>query len=93
MDKIFMQYPMIWAMLGGVMGMMAHILKKKVKGETAEAIVDYFTDNMRYTITALIGMVVAVLMVYDPNIVWYKSMLVGAMAGMTCDSAFNKGKK
>ena len=93
MDKIFMQYPMIWAMLGGVMGMMAHILKKKVKGETAEAIVDYFTDNTRYTMLALIGMVVAVFTVYEPTMVWYKSMVVGIMAGLSCDSLFNKGKK
>ena len=69
-DNLFTQYPMAWAMVGGLMGMIVHILKKKVKGESASAIVDYFTDNMRYTITALIGMVVSVFMIYDPNLIW-----------------------
>ncbi len=91
-DNLFTQYPMAWAMVGGLMGMIVHILKKKVKGESASAIVDYFTDNMRYTITALIGMVVSVFMIYDPNLIWYKAMLVGILAGYGSDSAFNKDK-
>ena len=83
---------MAWAMIGGLMGMFTHILKRKVKKESATAIVDYFTDNMRYTITALIGMVVSVLMVYDPAIAWNKMMIAGIFAGYSCDSAFNKDK-
>ncbi len=87
-----MQYPMIWAMLAGSMGMVAHILKKKVKKESGTAIVDYFTDNARYTITALIGMVVSVLTIYDASMDWSKMMVACTMAGYSCDSIFNKDK-
>jgi len=37
-------------------------------------------------------MVVSVFMIYDPNLIWYKAMLVGILAGYGSDSAFNKDK-
>ena len=90
MENLFTSYPMIVAIVGGLFGMLSHILKKKVRGQSATAVGAYFVKNFKFTLLAIIGMVVAVLMIYDPNMVWYKGLIAYFFAGYGSDSALNK---
>ena len=88
--EILAQYPTVVAIVGGLLGMLCHILKKKVRGQSATAVWNYFTGHFKYTVMAVIAMLIAVFMIYDPNMVWYKGFIAYFFAGFGSDSALNK---
>lgn len=48
----------------GILGMMTHFFKQKVKGETLTEIKFYFRDNFKSTLVALISTVVSTVGIY-----------------------------
>jgi hypothetical protein len=81
------------ALIGGTLGMFSHIIKKKVKGESATAIMRYFSKHVGYTMTAFISMLGAVFAIYDPTMNIFKLFGACLSAGYMCDSVMNKDPK
>tara|TARA_R100001530_G_scaffold38185_1_gene29595 strand:- start:1262 stop:1540 length:279 start_codon:yes stop_codon:yes gene_type:complete len=78
------------ALFGGAVGMLTHIIKKKVRGESATAIMRYFTNHVGYTITAFGAMLGAIAAIYDPSMNIFKLFGACLTAGYASDSMFNK---
>lgn len=86
-----MEYlPILIVAIGGTLGMISHIVKKKVKGETASDIIAYFKGHTKSTLLAFGTMVGAVALIYDPSIGIVKLFAMSMTAGYTSDSALNK---
>lgn len=81
---------LVASIIGGLIGMLCHIIKKKVRGESFTAIKKYFTKHFGYTVTALGGMLSMVAFLYSPTLGILKCFGIGFGAGWSCDSAFNK---
>lgn len=81
-----------WWMLGfAVLGMIAHILKKNVKGESLIDIKNYFTYNPKTTFLSIIATFagyVIYMTSFQTNTVVDFGVLFGI--GYMCESAFNK---
>ena len=54
--KFLLELP--WLIVIALLGMFTHFLKKNIKGETPTAIIQYFKDNFKSTLTAIIVTVV-----------------------------------
>lgn len=78
------------AVLGGSLGMLMHILKRKVKGESFNSVIKYFSSHFKYTITAFITMLGSIWAIYTPDGDWYKLLGVCLTAGYMSDSLMNK---
>lgn len=70
----------------GVMGMIVHFLKLDIKGQTASDIKAYFTNNLKYTLWALI----VTLFVSGGALALNQGIMAAFLAGYTFDSALNK---
>ena len=77
-------------LLGGILGMFAHIIKKKIRKQTTTAIIRYFKKNVGHTFMAFIGMLGLIATVYTPEFELFKAFAVGMTSGFSCDSMFNK---
>ena len=75
----------------GLLGMFSHFLKKNVSGETATAIVDFFKDNLKTTLLALITTFVSVV-AYKFSLATGQTadILVAFLLGFGFDSTLNK---
>ncbi len=70
-----------------IFGVIAHFLKKKIKGESVDDIINYFKSHFKNTLTTLIAVVVAfVSLAAAGGLGWTASFLLG----YTADSMFNK---
>lgn len=78
------------AVLGGSLGMLMHILKRKVKGESFNSVMVYFSSHFKYTVTAFITMLGSIWAIYDPSMIWYKLLAACLTAGYMSDSLMNK---
>jgi NhaP-type Na+/H+ or K+/H+ antiporter len=73
-----------------LVGVLAHFLKKKIKGETLSDIKHYFSTHLRETVITLIGAIFGLstaLYIGDLNI------LTAFTIGYTADSMFNKSQE
>lgn len=78
------------AIIGGTLGMLMHILKRKVKGETLTSVINYFKYNFKYTTIAFITMLGSIWTIYSPEGDWYKLLAACLTAGYMSDSVMNK---
>jgi hypothetical protein len=83
-----------WLFAFSVLGMIAHILKKNVKGESLVDIKNYFTYNPKSTMLSIIATVVG-FVVYMTQLKVTDGVALLDMAfvfgiGYTCESFFNK---
>ncbi len=81
------------ALFGGMFGMLTHIIKKKVRGESATAILKYFSKHFGYTFMAFGAMLGAVAAIYDPSMNIFKLFGACLAAGYSSDSILNKDPK
>jgi len=74
-------------LLAAYVGMFAHFLKKNIKGETSTQIADYFRNNFRSTLLAVISTCFgfALLVITDSL-----NLISAFTIGYTFDSALNK---
>jgi len=73
------------------LGMITHFLKKKIKGESFTAIGNYFKDNPKSTIIALIATLVGVAAYYTQMASGTNADLVAVFTiGFSIDSLLNK---
>jgi hypothetical protein len=83
-----------WLFAFSILGMVAHILKKNVKGESFVDIKNYFTYNPKSTILTIIatisGFVVYVTQMKTTEGVTLIDMAFVFGIGFTCESFFNK---
>jgi len=74
-----------------IVGMFTHFLKQNVKGETATAIGDYFKDNLKSTLVALVATSVGFVGYYFELATGAKADFVAVfLIGFLCDSLLNK---
>jgi hypothetical protein len=83
-----------WLFAFSVLGMIAHILKKNVKGESLVDIKNYFTYNPKSTMLSIIATIVG-FVVYMTQLKVTDGVALLDMAfvfgiGYTCESFFNK---
>jgi hypothetical protein len=83
-----------WLFAFSILGMIAHILKKNVKGESLVDIKNYFTYNPKTTILSIIATIVG-FVVYMTQLKVTDGVALLDMAfvfgiGYTCESFFNK---
>lgn len=84
---------LIASLFGGLIGMVSHIIKKKVRGESFTAITKYFSKHFGYTFMAFSGMLSILVALYSPSLGILKCFGIGISAGWSCDSALNKDPK
>ena len=83
-----------WLFAFSILGMIAHILKKNVKGESFVDIKNYFTFNPKSTILSIIATVTG-FVVYVTQLKMTEGIALLDMAfvfgiGYTCESFFNR---
>jgi hypothetical protein len=83
-----------WLFAFSILGMVAHILKKNVKGESFVDIKNYFTYNPKTTILSIIATIVG-FVIYMTQLKVTDGVALLDMAfvfgiGYTCESFFNK---
>ena len=80
------------ALIGvGLLGTFLHFAKKNIKGETATEVRDFFRDNFKTTIVAIVTTVLGVVIFYGTLATGEAADLLSAlMTGYTFDSIFNK---
>jgi len=71
-------------------GMFAHFLKKKIKGETLTDITGFFKDNVKSTMSAMIATGITALGLYTLHTGEVIDILAFFKLGYMCDSSFNK---
>lgn len=71
-----------------LVGMVAHFLKKKVKGESMTEIKDYFRDHVKSTALALISTLIGFVILLQLGQI--NSFFAAFGIGYLCDSGFNK---
>ena len=79
----------------GLLGMISHFLKLKIKGQTPQEIFGYFIDNFKDTLTATIGMSIGVFGAWtamDPT-AWTIGVIAAFPIGYTFDSVFTSAKR
>lgn len=74
----------------GLMGVISHFLKQKVKGETLNDIKGWFTDNPKETVLTLIAFIVSFLVLTQTGSMGY---FTAFMSGYMSDSIFAKATK
>jgi hypothetical protein len=83
-----------WLFAFSILGMIAHILKKNVKGESFVDIKNYFTYNPKTTILSIIatvsGFVIYMTQLKVTQGVTLLDMAVVFGIGFMCESFFNK---
>lgn len=83
-----------WLFAFSILGMIAHILKKNVKGESFVDIRNYFTYNPKTTILSIIatvvGFVIYMTQLKVTNGVALLDMAAVFGVGYMCESFFNK---
>lgn len=84
MDSVLFYLPYF---LVSLIGMFAHFLKKKVKGESFVEIKAYFKDHLKQTLLALFGTFFGFVGLVTTGEVSY---ITAPMIGYLCDSIFNK---
>lgn len=68
-------------------GIVAHFLKKKVKGQTLADVKHYFQSNFVNTVTSIVGAIAGfIILVATGGVSWYAVFTTGYLA----DSIFNK---
>jgi len=74
-----------------ITGMVAHFLKKKIKGESFTEIKNYFSDHFKTTVLSFIATTIGYF-AYDSLLRTGQpvDILTCVMIGFTCDSLFNK---
>ena len=80
----------IVSLFGGALGMLGHIIKKRVRGESATAISRYFTKHFKFTLLAFGTMLGAIAAIYDPSMNIFKLFGVCLSTGYASDSVLNK---
>ena len=87
---------LFWIMYGGgLAGMMMHFLKLKVKGQSAEDVWQYFRENFKGTLTAILSTGFAVAGLWataDPGNP-IPSILASVPLGFAFDSVFTSGSR
>lgn len=87
---------MLFAMWGvGLLGMISHFLKLKIKAQTPHAILSYFVENFRDTLTAVIGLTVGIFGAWatmDPA-AWMTGIIAAFPIGYTFDSVFTSPQR
>jgi len=80
------------ALIGfSLLGMFMHFMVKKIKGETLTEITQYFKDNLKSTIVAVISTVVTLLIYHQTLGTNLPADIMAAIGiGYTSDSVFNK---
>lgn len=70
----------------GLLGLITHFLKRKIKGQTARAIKHYFKGNLKDTVIAVIAFTVSFAILVQTGELSYLSAF---LTGYACDSIFN----
>ena len=71
-------------------GIIAHFLKKKIKGETLDDIKKYFKNNFKSTVATVIAAIVLFSSLIGTGGLGF---IASFTAGYACDSLFNRGTK
>jgi hypothetical protein len=71
----------------GLLGLISHFLKQKVKGQTIHSITDWFIKNPKETLLSLIAFVVSFVVLTQTGGLTYISCF---LSGYCCDSIFSK---
>lgn len=75
----------------GLLGMMMHFLKQKIKGESLTDVLGYFKDNFKSTFIAFVSTVIATLGTYFTLSTGQPIDIMTIFGiGYMCDSIFNK---
>lgn len=78
----------------GLMGMMIHFMRQKIKGETLTEITAYFSDNFKSTFIAVVSTMISVATTYFTLATGQPIDLLTVFGlGYMSDSFFNKWEK
>lgn len=87
---------LFWVMEGaGILGMLMHFLKLKIKGQTPSDILAYFKNNFRDTLVALGATTFGILGAWatmDP-LNWIGAIVAAISVGFAFDSMFNSSER
>ncbi|MCS7318217.1 MAG: hypothetical protein NZZ41_07945 [Candidatus Dojkabacteria bacterium] len=88
LNNIYIQYSIYF--VAGLLGLGAHFLKQKIRGQTAHAIRDWFINNIKDTILSVIFYIASFsALVHTDDISFYTAF----MCGYCSDSLFSRKPK
>lgn len=82
------------ACVGGLVGMLAHFLKLRIREQSLASVLNYFVENFKDTLLALISTVCAsflVVYILTPEAPLLAIFLTAASTGYNSDSFWNTG--
>ena len=85
MDFIYLAYIGL-----GFVGMVAHFLKRRIKGETLADAIGWFKNHFNQTLLSVLGMVAGLFIAYQMGELGY---LTAIGSGYAADSVFNRFEK
>ena len=74
----------------GILGVVSHFFKQKVKGQTAHDIKSWFGNHLKDTILSLIAFIVTFLIMSQTGDL---TVMTAFMSGYMCDSLFTRVNK